>query len=392
MSDSKITRLYPEQDEPKKHSLRARIAAVIALVVLICAAVAVILLRETVGLDGVRRFVRYLNVSQADADGRFSFDQHSSNAFAAGDDGLSIASVGGVTVYEENGEELYTFSRGLSNPAAQVGDRVTLAYDVGGTTLLAISHTRGLTADVTAGGTLLDADISTDDAIVYCAVESGKKTVLTVLDEDQNEIYQWLSSSSFLSPCAVADGGGQAAAVAVGQSDHTFSSTLLLFDTGSQDQPVSLPLGNLLVYDLDYLSGQTLCAVGENEAVFAETDGSLSGRFDYDGRYLKDYSLGGDGFLVLALNRYQAGSSYSIVTVDEKTCEPTEQYLGVEVLSVSASGKYLAVLTVDGLSIYTSDLELYGQTQETGAATRVLQRSDGTALLIEGASASLFIP
>ncbi len=389
MSEDNITRIYPER-EPKKTWLRV-LAAVLA-VAAVTAIVVIVLLRGGVSLDGVRRFVRYLGVSRSDTDGRFVYDQHSSNAYAAAGDGLAVASVGGVTVFDKNGAERYTAARSFSAPAVQSGDSVTLAYDIGGTALLAIDHSRGVTADVTAGGTLLDADISSGGAVAYCAVEDGKKTVLTILDSKQQEIYKWYSSSSFLSPCAVSERGGQAAAIAAGQSEHAYESTLELFDTGSQDDPAAISLGNLLVYDLDYLTDSDLCAVGETEAVFAGTDGTLTGRYDYGGRYLKDYSLGGDGFLTLALNTYQAGSRYSVVTVDAGTLEAKELYLGIEVLSVSASGAYLAVLTVDGLNIYTQDLTLYAQQTDTGAATRVLQRSDGTALLISGNSASLFIP
>ncbi len=392
MSENNITRIYPDRPGKKRRGMRLRVASLITLVVLVSLAVVVVLLWDHVSLDGVRRFVRYLNVSQSEADGRFSFDQHSSNSFAAVDRGLSIASVGGLTVYDETGDELYTVSSVFSAPAASAGSKVTLAYDIGGTRLLAVSSTRGVTAQVTTGGPLLDADISSGDAICYCAVENGKKTVLTVLDESQQEIYKWYSSSSFLSPCAVSETGAQAAAVSIGQSEHIYESTLLLFDTAAQDDPVALPLGNLLVYDLDYLPDGTICAVGETAAVLAGSDGSLLGSYDYSDRYLKDYALGGDGFLALSLNTYQAGSRYSIVTVDASSMESAERYIGVEILSLSACGKYLAVLTVDGLNIYTSDLELYAQTADTGAATEVLMRDDGTALLIAGSSASLFIP
>ncbi len=389
MSDNNITRIYPERG-PKK--LWPRVLAAVLAVAAVVAIVVVILLRGGVSLDGVRRYVRYIGVSRSETDGRFTFDQHSSNAYSAAGDGLAVASVGGVSVYDKNGGELYTVARSLSTPAAQSGDSVTLAYDIGGTALLAVDHSRGVTADITAGGALLDADISSGGAIAYCAVEDGKKTVLTVLDTKQQEIYKWYSSSSFLSPCAVSARGGQAAAIAAGQSEHAYESTLELFDTASQDDPAALSLGNLLVYDLDYLTDSALCAVGDTEAVFAGTDASLTGRYDYGGRYLKDYSLGGDGFLALALNTYQAGSRYSIVTVDADSLDAQEVYLGVEVLSISAAGPYLAVLTVDGLNIYTQDLTLYAQESDTGAATSVLQRSDGTALLVAGNSASLFIP
>jgi hypothetical protein len=395
MSENNITQLYPEQPEQPKKSggrLVVRLISMILVLALVVGAVLLVLFWDDVNLDGVRRFVRYLNVSQSDTDGRFSFDQHSSNVFAAADGGLSIASVGGVTVYDKNGDELYTVSNAMSAPAVMAGNRVTLAYDIGGTSLLTISNKRGVTANVTTGGTLLDASISDDDAVAYCAVEDGKKTVLTVLNDSQQEIYKWYSSSSFLSPCAVTGDGSQAAAVSLGQLSHTYESTLLLFDTKTQDDPTQVALGNLLVYDLDYLTDDTLCAVGESAASFVSSDGTPLGTYSYSDRYLKDYDLGGDGFLTLSLNTYQAGSRYSLVTVDCESQEASEVYLGVEILSLSACGKYVAVLTVDGLRIYTQDLTLYAESQDTGTASKVLMRDDGTALLISGSSASLYIP
>lgn len=390
MSDSKITRIYPKR--PDRRRLIVSIISLIVLAALIVGAVLLVLFWDDISLDGIRRFVTYMSVSKDEAADRFTFDQHSSNVFAAAGDGLSIASVGGLTVYDHKGDELDTISSALSSPAIDAGSKVTLAYDIGGTTLLAVSNSRGITAQITSPGALLDADISSGNAIGYCAAESGKKTVLTVMDPDQKEIYKWHSSSSFLSPCAVSDDASAAAAVSIGQSEHTYESVLLLFDTSSQDAPKSLSIGSLLVYDLDIFADGTVCAVGETSVVMADEDGALIGTYDYADRYLKDYSLSGDGFIALSLNMYQAGSRYSIVTVDTEMLEAKELYIGAEVLSVSAHGRYLAVLTVDGLWIYTQDLEVYAQTLETGSATKVMMRDDGTALLISGSTASLFIP
>ncbi len=391
MSDSKITRIYPDRSR-RKRNLILRVLSLIVLVALVIGAVALVLFWDDMSLDGLRRFIKYLNVSQSEADGRFSYDQHSSNVYVAAGSGLAVASVGGLTLYDDNGDALYTVSSGMSSPAVSSGDDVTIAYDIGGTSLLAVSASHGVTAEITTGGALLDADISAGDTICYCAVEDGVRTVLTVLDDSQQEIYKWRSSSSYLTPCAVSENGSQAVAVSIGQSAHTYESTLLLFDTASQDAPASVSLGDLLVYDLDYVSDTVICAIGETEAVFVQTDGTLAGRYDYSTRYLKDFAFGGDGFLVLSLNEYQAGSRYSIATVDAATLEVCEVYIGAEILSISASGGYLAVLTVDGLTVYTGSLERYAGTADTGSATRVLMRPDGTALLLSGSTASLFIP
>ena len=63
-----------------------------------------------------------------------------------------------------------------------------------------------------------------------------------------------------------------------------------------------------------------------------------------------------------------------------------------QVLSLSASGRYLAVLTADRLDIYTSDLTLYRTLEGTQGAQKVLMNADGTAMLVSSEYASLYIP
>ena len=52
----------------------------------------------------------------------------------------------------------------------------------------------------------------------------------------------------------------------------------------------------------------------------------------------------------------------------------------------------MAVLTAGRLDLYTRDLELYASLDTTGGARDVVLRSDGTAWLITGETARLFIP
>lgn len=64
-----------------------------------------------------------------------------------------------------------------------------------------------------------------------------------------------------------------------------------------------------------------------------------------------------------------------------------------EVLSVSACGEYVAVLTAQSLTVYPMDLsEVYASLDNRSGARRVLMREDGSAMLISTDSASLFIP
>ena len=146
------------------------------------------------------------------------------------------------------------------------------------------------------------------------------------------------------------------------------------------------------MYDLLFLNNNTICAVSENGLQFVDTNGEFLGDCDYHDLYLKDYDDGGDGFLCLSLNMYKAGNRYSLVTVDEKGNQLAEVYIGQEILDLSACGKYVAVLTPEGLTIYNQYLSVYHQTIETGNATSVVMREDGSVLLLGSGSGNLYIP
>ena len=72
----------------------------------------------------------------------------------------------------------------------------------------------------------------------------------------------------------------------------------------------------------------------------------------------------------------------------------TQALLSIEeqVLSLSAAGRYVALLTADRLDIYNQDLESYSTLEGTQGAQTVLQQSDGSAMLIDSTTARLYVP
>ena len=80
------------------------------------------------------------------------------------------------------------------------------------------------------------------------------------------------------------------------------------------------------------------------------------------------------------------------MTVDKTGSELGSLYIGQEILDLSACGKYVAVLTSEGLTIYNRDLTVYHETLETGTATAVVMREDGSVLLLGTGQGHLYIP
>ena len=99
-----------------------------------------------------------------------------------------------------------------------------------------------------------------------------------------------------------------------------------------------------------------------------------------------------DGFAALLLGKYRAGSSASLVTVDREGREVASLDMEEQVLDMDAAGRYTAVLTAAALTLYTDDLRVYQALENTMGAQSVVLRSDGTAYLIGGETARLYIP
>lgn len=352
----------------------------------------VILFPEVLNLDAVGRFFRYGSDRKDESYGRVSFDAHSSNRYALWSEGLALTSVGGVEIYEEEGRRTVQKAAPLSAPAIAAGQNVTLCYDIGGDTVLAYKNGTEVVMETEIDGILLDADISSGDAICTAASESGHKTVLRVYDKNQQEVYRWFSASRFMPFCAVSQSARHMAAIGLGQKDGSFCSTLYFFRTDTEEPLHSVDLGGRLVYDLKFLGENRICVMCEDGLFIYDVDGTEHGSYSLASWYLEDFDLSGDGFAAFSLNMYKAGDRCSVVTVDHQGKELGSLFVGAEILDISACGKYLAVLTTEKLMILHKDLSEYVVCENQWMATSALMRNDGTVYLISGGTAELYIP
>ena len=141
---------------------------------------------------------------------------------------------------------------------------------------------------------------------------------------------------------------------------------------------------------LEEVNGR-MAAVCDTVLAYGDAAGKTYGEYDYDGAYLRDWSVGGD-YTVLRLNRYYAGSIGRIVTVDLDGVERASLDVNEEVISVSAAGRYIAVLYAGRVVVYTSDLTEYARMEGAERAKSVLMCEDGSVLVLESERGTRFLP
>ena len=353
-----------------KRALMVILALVVVLAVVVAAA-----WKDLSSLDSVRRLFSYNKVTQ-DEQGKVelcSFSNDRSNTFALLGDHLIVASTTGVSIYSSSGSVVDSMSVKLTNPAIAVGGQTAAVYDIGGQTLLIYSAS-GLVRDMSGecSGNILSVSVNSSDYLALNAEKSGYKSAVTVYDASGEKTFAFNSSEHYVIDAVVMRDCKRMAAVTLGESDGTFADTVSIYSLGSDKaDSVNTLTGSLLLFS---------------------SDGTLSGSYRYEYPYLRGSSMGGDNYAALLLSRYRSGSTMKLVTVSSDGTEMASLDSSQEVLSMSAAGKYIAVLYSDSLVLYTPQLQEYARLDATEYARSVIMREDGTAVLIGSSSAWLYIP
>ncbi|MDR0889043.1 MAG: DUF5711 family protein [Oscillospiraceae bacterium] len=349
-----------------------------------------VLLSESTLLDGLKRAIRYGN---KDSDyGAVSFDVYGTCCYGITNNGLTVLTQAGATLFAEDGTTLGRLQRALDKPALRTQEDAFALYDIGGNRYAVMGSDGELLFEGETQGKLFDFDLSAKgySAVLSSGAEGG--SVLEIFDENAALLYRRNSQAQILNCCAVSEDGGYAVAAAMGQADISFLSTAQIYRTTEEETRAQLALGEQVIYDMSFIAEDIVCAVGENSLCFFDTDGDMRGQYDLSGSALAFYSFGGDGFVTILLETYRANERYRLITLDTNGEVHASLTLSDAQLHISACGGYVMALSAQEFSVYNSDLELQHAGENTEGYLQGYVRDDGTAMLVGSGEAKLYIP
>lgn len=387
--------LKPVPPAPKKKpNIFVRLLAFLVTLALLLGAVAAVVYRDRLNFDSIRRWFVYRSLEKSDSGQTesFQYDSAGKGGYSQVGDDLLVWSTAGVRLYSSGGVEYLNESLTLNRPVADTCGSAALIYDAGGNVLHTYEdRSTSFVLNTEQGHEILSARMGPGGSFAVTTRESGYKGVVTVYSSGGHPVVGIRISTRFVTDGLLSDDGKTVAVLTVGQNEDVFESGLDLYALDGDVPFASYSLGNNAILDLR-ADGSAFWALGESSLSVARADGSAAVHYDYAGRYLKDYALEGDGFSALLLGKYRAGSGAALVTVGADGQELASLDLEDQVLDLDASGRYVAVLTAAGLTLYTKDLQLYDALENTMGARSVVLRSDGTAFLVGGETARLYIP
>ena len=384
----------PQEEKPRRVAKRRRrpLLVLLAVAAVLAGIVTAAVLLDRSGFDGLRRSIIYAKAVK-DENGcaqlyRYNSDQ--SGHFASLDGSLVSVSMHQLTVLDEKNRTLYDESVKFQVPSLQSRGGRAVAYDVGGTEVYVLSD-KGLVYKLDCAGEVLNASLNQKGWLTVVCGESGCKAAVRVYDAEGEAVFAFRSSDRFVMTAALSADSRTLAAVTMGQENGVFASYVVFYRVNSDKEAGRCTLRGSVVYDLT-AAGSGFCAVTEEQLCFLSGDGVMTAAYDYGGDYLRRVSVSDDGYAAVLLGRYRTGTQHRIVTVNGEGKELATLEIDAEVASLSAAGRYVAVLTGEELVIYDKQLKPCAQLQEVSQAREVLMRSDGSAVLAGSMAASLYLP
>ncbi len=384
----------PQEEKPRRVAKRRRrpLLVLLAVAAVLAGIVTAAVLLDRSGFDGLRRSIIYAKAVK-DENGcaqlyRYNSDQ--SGHFASLDGSLVSVSMHQLTVLDEKNRTLYDESVKFQTPSLQARGGRAVAYDVGGTEVYVLSD-KGLVYKLDCAGEVLNASLNQKGWLTVVCGESGCKAAVRVYDAEGEAVFAFRSSDRFVMTAALSADSRTLAAVTMGQENGVFASYVVFYRVNSDKEAGRCTLRGSVVYDLT-AAGSGFCAVTEEQLCFLSGDGVMTAAYDYGGDYLRRVSVSDDGYAAVLLGRYRTGTQHRIATVNGEGKELAALEIDAEVASLSAAGRYVAVLTGEELVIYDKQLKPCAQLQEVSQAREVLMRSDGSAVLAGSMAASLYLP
>lgn len=379
----------PKKSEGKTVSMLKRVLALVLTVVLVVGAVFVVVNRDKLNIDALRRWMAYHNSSGEVAQQVFH-GTDLSGSFVWTGSGLMTCSKQQMQGFDLSGDKIINRNVSMKKPVLRTEGGYTVAYDAGGTELYLIHKGEIIqTSQAGKGRIILSARVDRDGWLTVVEQAPGYKASVTVYNEEFKPVVTENISSSFITDAIVSPNHKMVTLVSIGEAESGFESVLQFYNVSDGELKGTCFLNGDVVLDMKW-EKDVLWVAGEYGA-YRVVDEALESGYTEADSYLQGFSLQGDGYAVMFYSKYQGGSTGELVTVDETGVIGTVG-LNDEVLSVSASGDYVAVLTAAELSIYKSDLTLYASAENTWGARRVLLRDDGSAVVISSESASLYVP
>ena len=378
----------------KKPNIFFRLLALLVTAVLILGALILVIHRDRLNLDALERWITQRRVETGETGQAQPFTHAGGSQLSVAylKNGILLSSSSGAHYYSFSGEKYAEEILTMEHPVLSASDNAGVVYDAGGQSLFLFRGTEEV-FDLTLKGDadLLAARVNDSGWLAVTAQESGYKGAVTVYNPQGEKVIQISLSSTFAVDAILSPDCKTVAVVTIDQEAGAFRSDILFYPVNKTEPSSSIHLGSCVTLDLDYESDR-LWVLGEDRLLTVDPDSNQVQSYLFGRSYLKGCNFGGNGFALLLLGRYRAGTANQAVTIGPDAVPMGSLSLSSQILSFDSAGSYCGLLSGSRLDLYDPNLVLTNSLAATQGARYTSMQDDGSALLADAQQAWLYIP
>lgn len=212
-------------------------------------------------------------------------------------------------LYSDSGSQLVWRQHGMNDPQISASGGRALLYERGGKQYR-VERRFDEPVSANMSNAIVAGCMGASGNFALATESNVYDSELVAFDAQGKSVFHWYDTSGHILAVALSPDGSSVAAIEVDAQNGSISSTVSLFRLGSTRPIVEKQISGTLLFSLQYNSNGRLTAVGDNQALYFDSNGKQTGSYAYGTRQLACYSNSG-GATVLVFNHYENGAAAS---------------------------------------------------------------------------------
>ncbi len=275
--------------------------------------------REEITVENLRYFLTYIDTRQPDSTG--SGDQIQHEAESVIDMGLykgSLALVGNETVslYDLQGDTIFTVSKANSSPILLTSDKYMLVYNIGGTSYQ-IYNTVSCLHEDTFGYPISCAALNDNGMFLVATKSREYRAVVHVYDKDFNDIYHWSSPDKYVVAADIHNNDKEFVIAAFGTTQTgEYYTEVLVCETGVEEKKAQFQIDNAMPLSVAYSANGGFVLLCDTGFYFYNASCELTQTVSFSGEIPIRAETSGD-YSYYAMNKNVVGSTHDVTVLGD---------------------------------------------------------------------------
>lgn len=281
-----------------------------------------------------------------------------------------------VKVLDSTAKELSNITHKYNHPVMSSNSGRVLLYDEGGKSFRVQSKTRVL-YEKQLEHIIYTGAMGKDGTVALATSASGAESMLTIYDNDKDEVFVWKCAKEHIISCDVSDNGRLFAVSVMGVDNGSIYSKVYIFNKNKTEAQATFEYKDSSVSSVQFLSNETLFVLGNNVCQIIKGD-EVKEKIDVSINTPSRLYISDNNTAILVLSKYSSTTQKIIKVYNKSGVELFTQEIDGLVKSVSTDGKYIAVLTDDNVQVFNHKGNAVGSADVNTDAEEVIVSSRNT--------------